>query len=32
MGAISVVKGRRTERTAESDLYSDSDIIELWEM
>ncbi len=32
MGAISVVKGRRAERTAESDLYSDSDIIELWEM
>lgn len=32
MGAISVVKGRRAEKTEEGDIYSDSDIIELWEM
>jgi hypothetical protein len=32
MGAISVIKSRSREKTVESDLYSDSDIIELWEM
>lgn len=32
MGAISVIKSRRAEKADESDLYSDSDIIELWEM
>ncbi len=32
MGAISVVKGRRAEKAEEGDIYSDSDIIELWEM